>query len=483
MKILVTGMIILFLTGCSFSFLARTEIETQAVSEFPTQQEQIEPQTELETISIHQTQLDSLYLLIEGQLFTIDSLCVALELANSRVAVNQNFIIPDSLVFAGRTFHMKNERILDKFEEIFEQELQAAHRFIPLSGKYFSYFDSVFTKHNVPLDAKYLAIAESRLNPMATSRVGAAGTWQFMPRTGKGFGLKIDDFVDERRHIMESTEAAAAYLKNNYYYLKERGIEDWLLAMSAYNAGAGSITKVAKEQGANDFFDLILRVDETNRYVWRAAAIKLIFDNEEAIFGQKFERQAPLFSEVRREKLKLNGHYKIDEWAQYQGTSLGKIWEYNPWIKIFQRKRVKYSAVNDVILSPGEYTVFVPLNTEKNELKLAQLEQTFLQKNEGYFSHHTVKKGETLFVIAKRYKTTVNKIKSLNNLKSDVIYPGQKLKLRGSVTKEPYIVKRGDSVHSIARKLGVSSSHLITTNNLKNTNGIIIIHPGQRLHY
>jgi membrane-bound lytic murein transglycosylase D len=474
--------LILILTSCSYSNL--TSQPSQPIK-FEEEERVWEDYTDSDNISIRKSQLDSLYKAIENQVYTIDSLCTALEFANSKVAVNQNFTIPDSIVFAGRTFHFKNERILDKFEEIFQQELQSAQRFIPLSGKYFSFFDSVFTNHEVPLDAKYLAIAESRLNPMATSRVGAAGTWQFMPSTGKGFNLKMDDYIDERRHIIKSTEAAATYLMHNYNYLKERGIDDWLLAMSAYNAGAGSIVQVTKEQGANDFFDLILRVDETHRYVWRAVAIKMIFDFEEEIFGQKFVRQTPFFTEVRCEKLVLGGHYKIDQWAQYQGTSIGKIWEHNPWIKIFQRQRVKYSAINDVILPPGEYNVFVPIQSRKMENELAQLEQKFLKKNDVHLSHHTVKSGETLYVIAQRYKTTVAKIKSINNLTSDIIQPGQKLKLQGQGTesKQLYEVQKGDSVYVIAKKLGVTSQHLVTKNNLQNNNGNIIIHPGQKLDY
>ena len=99
---------------------------------------------------------------------------------------------------------------------------------------------------------------------MATSRVGAAGIWQFMKKTAKGYGLKINSFVDERRHILKSTEAAAKFFKDNYSYLRQRGIDDWLLAMSAYNAGVGNIYKVIKQQGGTNFLDLILNAEETH---------------------------------------------------------------------------------------------------------------------------------------------------------------------------------------------------------------------------
>ena len=442
-------------------------------------------------IYIRDSIIDSLYLLIDESVFTIDSLYLALETANSRVAVNQDFIIPDSMVFAGRTFDLTNERIFDKFETIYKQELRVAHKFIPRSGKYFAYFDSVFSHYNIPLDTKYLAIAESRLSPMAGSRVGALGIWQFMPGTAKGYGMRIDSFIDERRNVFLATPAAAKYLLNAQNYLKDRGTDDWLLTMSAYNAGVGSIAKVVRQQETHDFFDLLLRVDETHKYVWRAAAIKLIVENEEEIFGKKFERKEQIIKNAYLVDLKLKGHYKIDEWAKAQGTSIGKLLEMNPWIKIYKRSRVKYSAINDVVLPPGDYSVLIPKGNGVNTELLTKIEKQFLNRNAGFFTHHIVKRGDNLYNIAKKYKTTVSRIKSLNHLSSNVIQPGQKLKLYGSSsgsssvqkTNNYHTVKKGDTVGTIAQKLGISQRNLISRNNLKTKNGIVMIYPGQKLYF
>jgi len=434
--------------------------------------------------------IDSLYILLEESDFTIDSLYQALEVANSRVAVNQDFIIPDSIVFAGRTFDLTNERIFDKFETIYKQELRVAHKFIPRCGKYFAYFDSVFSNYNVPLDTKYLAIAESRLSPMAGSRVGALGIWQFMPSTAKGFGMQIDSFIDERRNVFLATPAAAKYLLNARSYLKERGTEDWLLAMSSYNAGVGSIAKVIRQQEAYDFFDLLMRVDETHNYVWRAVAIKLIIENEEKIFGNKFDKKEPILENAHLIDLTLKGHYKIDEWAKAQGTSIGKILEINPWIKIYKRSRVKYSAINNVVLPPGKYSVLIPNGNGIDKELLAKIENQFLNENAGFFTHHIVKRGDNLYDIARKYKTTVSRIKSLNHLSSNVIHPGQKLKLYGTgsggavqKSNNYHTVKKGDTVGTIAHKLKISQNKLISRNNLKTRNGIVMIYPGQKLYY
>ena len=434
--------------------------------------------------------IDSLYVLIEGSDFTIDSLFQALEVANSRVAVNQDFVIPDSIVFAGRTFDLTNERIFDKFETIYKQELRVAHKFIPRCGKYFAYFDSVFSKYNIPLDTKYLAIAESRLSPMAGSRVGALGIWQFMPATAKGYGMRMDSFIDERRNVFLATPAAAKYLLNARSYLKKRGTTDWLLAMSSYNAGVGSIAKVVRQQEVYDFFDLLMRVDETHKYVWRAVAIKMIVENEEEIFGSKFDRKEPILENAHLIDLTLKGHYKIDDWAKAQGTSIGKILEMNPWIKIYKRNRVKYSAINDVVLPPGKYSVLIPNGNGINKELLAKIEKQFLNKNAGFFTHHIVKRGDNLYDIARKYKTTVSRIKNLNHLSSNVIHPGQNLKLYGTGSSGAaqkinnfHTVKKGDTVGTIAHKLKISQNKLITINNLKKRNGIVMIYPGQKLYY
>ena len=440
-----------------------------------------------QVITYKNVEIDSLYSIIEELNFTVDSLAQSLEIANSRVAVNPDFQIPDSIIFAGRTFNLKNERIYSNFEKIYKQELRIAHKFIPRSGKYFTLFDSIFIKYDIPSDTKYLAIAESFLSPMAGSRVGAVGIWQFMPKTAKGFRMRMNSFIDERRNVFRSTEAAAKYLLNSYNYLAERGAEDWLLAMSAFNAGAGSIARVIRQQEAYDFFDLLMRVDETHQYVWRAAAIKMIFENEEAIFGKKFERFESILTNAHQVKIKLKGHYKIDNWAKAQGTTIGKVLELNPWINIYKRTRKKYSAINNVVLPPGEYFILIPKGNNINYENLAKIEKQFLKKNAGFFTHHIVKKGDTLYDIARKYKTTVARIKSLNNLRSNIIYPGQKLRLygssSGSSTGKCYVVKKGDTVGTIAQRLGVSQNRIISLNNLKNNNGIVIIIPGQKLYY
>jgi membrane-bound lytic murein transglycosylase D len=485
-KVIILLFLGIILNGCSTFYNLQYKIYKRQKDNTILEVVEEKKDENLELLKLKDMEIDSLYKELQTYQFITDSLYTALEIANSRVAVNKGFVIPDSIEFAGRIFDLSNERFYHRFQEIYKSELRSAHKFIPRSGKYFSYFDSVFSKAGIPLDAKYLAVAESGLSPLAGSRVGARGIWQFMPATAKGFGMRINDFIDDRQNVFISTEKAASLLKSNYNYLKARGAEDWLLAMCAYNAGAGSIARVVRKQGGNNFFDLIMQVDETNKYVWRAVAIKMIFENEEEIFGKKFEREEPIFSKIKIKRLELKGHYKIDEWAKYQGTNISQVWQLNPWIKIYERKRKRYSSVTDVVLPPGKYEIAVPINAVKNEEKLAQLEKKFQKKNAGYFTEHIVRKGDNLSKIAYKYKTTVKNIKSINGLTSNIIYPGQKLKLIGKPVKTTkiYVVKKGDSVGGIASKLGVKTTALIQKNKLKKkNNGVVLIYPGQKLYY
>lgn len=476
---LIITLVLMILSGCSY-FEANSQQNQNYQQYAPSRVDTLQT-----LLSARDKHIDSLYVVLDQNSFVIDSLKNALEISQSRVAVSEDFVIPDSIIFAGRKFDLTNERVYNKFETIFKQELKTAHKYIPRSGKYFAYFDSVFAHNDIPLDIKYLAIAESRLSPMAGSRVGAAGIWQFMPKTAIGFGLKVDSFVDERRGVVKSTHAAAKYILNSKRYLANRDCEDWLLIFAAYNAGNGSIARVIREQDNTNFFDLVMKVDETHNYVWRAAAIKMIMQNEEEIFGKKFERQSNLFDDLKEVKITLKGHYKIDDWAKAYNTSLGQTLDNNPWIKIYQRSRKKYSPINDVVLPPGEFSLLIPKECYPDNTQLASIEKQFLNKNAGFFTHHVVKSGDSLYKIAKKYKTTISKIKALNGLKSDIIRPGQKLRLYGTPesTTKTYVVKRGDSVGNIAKKVGTTSSKLIARNNLKTKKGVVMIYPGQKLIY
>ena len=434
-----------------------------------------------EDIICHQQiKIDSLYLIINQLQDSINFL-------NSTTRIKNNTDFPDSLFFVGYKFDLTNERLKQKFKYWYKVEIKYAYKFIPRSNKYFPIIEDILKQYNLPDDLKYLTATESYLSPLAKSSAGATGFWQFMKSTAKYYDLQINQFVDQRMDIYASTRAACEYILWAHKTLQNMGADDLLLAICSFNAGLSNIQKAIKEQGGKDFFSLIQRMSETDDYIWRALAIKYISENEDKVFTKKFEREESLLSTCKTVNLTLKGHYKLDDWAQAQGTVIKKVWELNPWIKIYRRNRYKYSSINDVVVSPGTYTVFIPKNSIPNKDRLSYIEKQFLNKNEGYFAiEHIVKRGENLSIIAQRYNTTISELISINGLTSTIIYPGQRLNLLSSQGK-CYIVKKGDSLYSISKKLGVSEQILSKKNNLvvKYNNGkkIVYIYPGQKIYY
>lgn len=435
---------------------------------------------------------DSLYSVIESLnenqsylLFKIDSLEAELSYYGSMTMVNEDFEIPRKYSFAGYEVDLSSDRAYDKLQKIFKNEIKAASRYIPRSGEYFPYFDKVFKEYEIPEDIKYLSIAESGLNPNATSHAGAAGIWQFMPKTAKGFGLNITDYIDERRDIFKSTEAAAKLLKTNHSELLKNGIDDWLLAMCAYNAGIGNVLRDVKSQGADCFFKVIMRAEETDYYVYRSIAIKLIFENQNEIFGKKFDLEKPLFEKYREVKVVSKGYHELKDWAKAQGTTLAEVYEINPWIKISKFRRAKYTPLNKVIIPPGEFKILVPAGSVPDADLVEKVSKTLLKKTSSPIDNYIVRKGDSLGKIAKAHGMSVAELKAMNNLRSDKILIGQKLIVsRNSVSEnlysgsaDIYTVKSGDTLSGIAREFGTSINKIKTDNDLYSDNLMI----GQKL--
>jgi len=132
-----------------------------------------------------------------------------------------------------------------------EKNPQMMSEVLGLSNYYMPIFEEALARYNLPLELKYMAVIESRLNPTAESRVGARGMWQFMYQTGKSYGLKINSFVDERFDVVKSADAAARFLRDAYEIFG-----DWNLAICSYNCGIGNVNKAIRRSGSRKFWDL-----------------------------------------------------------------------------------------------------------------------------------------------------------------------------------------------------------------------------------
>ena len=184
--------------------------------------------------------------------------------------------VPDRLFLCGRQIPLSNEDVREAFEREFYQFLANKGLLTILVKRYDKFLNVVseeLEKTAMPPDLIYLAIAESSLNPRAVSKASAGGLWQFIKDTGKREGLFINDQIDERYSVTRSTRCALAYLNKLH---AEFG--DWFLAMAAYNAGEARLRDAVLNQNTKDFFEMFLP-EETDRYVYRVAALKEILAN------------------------------------------------------------------------------------------------------------------------------------------------------------------------------------------------------------
>lgn len=298
-----------------------------------------------------------------------------------------------------------------------------------LSSYYFPIFEEVFCKYGIPLELKYLAVVESMLRPTATSRAGAKGLWQFMYRTARSYGLHIDSYIDERMDVEKSTDAAARYLKNLHNMLG-----DWALAVSAYNCGAGNVNKAIRRAGGKrDFWSVYSYLPtETRGYLPAFVGVMYAFAYSRDYGLSAASVGVPEQTDTFR--VHRNLHFK--QISEVVGIPLEEIEYLNP----------KY--YNSIIPgSGGECSVKLPyrwsaawLAAEPDSLyghnaKLYLSEQVMKDISEGKKSGatggsrtcYTVRSGDTLSHIARRYRVSVKQLMSWNHLRSDRLSIGQKI--------------------------------------------------------
>jgi hypothetical protein len=197
---------------------------------------------------------------------------------------------------------------------------------LKLTGRYFPVIEERLRANGVPDDFKYVCVAESALQQNALSGVGAASFWQFMKDTGPGYGLEINDEVDERFNVVKATDAACQYFKNAY-----GKFGSWTAAAASYNCGQAGYANQAEFQQSNNYYDLIFP-DETNRYLYRVLALKHLLSHPRS-FGlivEPSEEYRPLKSRtVTVDKSIAN----LTEFAKENGSSYKMLKIYNPWLR------------------------------------------------------------------------------------------------------------------------------------------------------
>lgn len=349
------------------------------------------------------------------------------------------------------------------------------------SGKYINLIKEILKEKNLPLDLAYLPLIESGFSPKARSWANAVGMWQFIPSTGRLYGLKSNWWYDEKRDFVKSTYAACDYLSKLY---KEFGA--WNLALAAYNCGEGGLNRAIKKYKTNNFWELNLR-KQTYDYVPLYIAATIIAKNPEK-YGLEVEYEKP----IEFDTVIVDKPIDLKTIAEVLSVSVEEIRELNP------------ELLRDV--TPPQYRSYplrVPVNTKE---VFAQRYSELPAKT--LYTMHKVRKGETVSGIAKKYGVSPFNIIQANSLsKRYRIYPGQLLKIPGygesnfsqkastrkgfsesdynpdkiSASKNGYStykVKPGDTLEEIARNFKTTSSDLEQINDINNQD---LIKTGEKL--
>lgn len=235
--------------------------------------------------------------------------------------------IPDSLTFCGERVPLNLYYVRESLDRelVSNMYYQSSTLFyIKRSTRYFPTIERILREEGVPDDMKYLCVAESGLQ-CVTSPAGANGYWQFMKATGQKYGLEISDEVDMRNDLEASTRAACKYLKD----LKRR-FGGWTEAAAAYNCGENGLGKRLDNQQQSSYYDLLLN-QETQRYVFRILAIKLILQHPQD-YGYTV-RRCDTYPELPYNEVPLSGqNVDLVAFAKENGTSYKMLRTLNPWL-------------------------------------------------------------------------------------------------------------------------------------------------------
>ena len=328
----------------------------------------------------------------------------------------------------------------------------------------------------MPLELALLPVVESAFNPVAYSRARASGLWQFIPATGRRFGLKQNWYYDGRRDVTAATTAAMDYLQ----FLADEFDGDWLLAVAAYNCGENAVARaVARNEAAGkptDFFSLKLP-KETRAYVPKLMAMRRLVADP-ASQGLAF---APIANVPYFAKVDIGGQLDLQVAAELVELPKEELLALNP-------------AFNHWVTDPdGPHHLLVPVS---HKARLAEAVAALPPEKRVRVVYHRVRSGDTLGEIAHKYGVSVAALKASNKIRGTTIHPGQDLLItaapRGMDTRVAYnddpapsarrsqsssgkhVVRRGDTLWSIARAHSISMDSLARTNGLQRNSTLSI---------
>ena len=236
--------------------------------------------------------------------------------------------IPITVDFAGETAPLNISDVKERFERelLVNANLDATTLLIiKRANRAFPVIEPILQRYGIPDDFKYLAVIESGL-VNAVSPAGARGIWQFMPETGKQYGMEINDIVDERYHLAKSTEAACKYLLES-----KAKFGNWTMAAASYNGGVNGVNKQIEMQKVTSYYDLLL-TEETSRYVFRILALKEIMKSPDKYGFTVITEE--LYQNLPTRKIDIDSSIiDLAGFAKAQGINYKILKIHNPWLR------------------------------------------------------------------------------------------------------------------------------------------------------
>ena len=327
------------------------------------------------------------------------------------------------------------------------------------SGRYRGMMLPILKEEGVPQDLIYLAQAESGFHPLAVSRVGARGIWQFMGSRARGYGLSHGMYVDDRQDPEKSTRAAARHLKDLY-----NQFGDWYLAMAAYNSGPGTVQAAVKRTGYADFWELYNRnvlPKETKNYVPIILAVTIMTKNPSQYGLDDVAMDRP----ADYDTITINYPVDLRLVAECVNSTASELQDLNPSL-------LRLSTPHE-----GKFELHLPAGTKDDyETAIASIPPDMRL----WWRYHEVKPGDTLATLARTYHTTAKQIEEANHLDGAALDTDAKLVIPVAPGKHPtsdtatyarritrYHVRKGDTVETVADNFGISAQQLRRWNGLR----------------
>ncbi len=381
---------------------------------------------------------------------------------NKEVALLESFNIKSSFIYDPIMNNMRNEKTSLYKDKHFFKAMDKAYIFMPAIKR-------ILSEYDIPPAFLYLAMAESNFSTKAYSKKRASGLWQFMPRTGKLYGLKIDEYVDERRDLVKSTKAAAKYLS----HLHKR-FGKWYLAAIAYNCGGGRLSRAIKKANSDELAVLLdpekkYIPKESRFYIRKIIALAMIGQNEQFLMNGEYEHLLNRANAYSISTVKLSSGESLRRVSEVIGIPLSELKKLN--------RHLKYDFVPPYEKAYDIYIPYVKLNEFKQRYKPEPMNNIY--------KIHTVRSGDNLSQIGEKYGVSYRVIMDFNNLKNSRLHLKQKLiipteskkKLQRVSSMHYYLVKRGDTLESISKTYKVSVTNIKDQNHLKSS----LIKVGDRL--